>query len=98
MGHNPINNIILYILLFCAIIIITNYQEKYMRTLGNIIWLVFGGLLASIGWFISGILLCITIIGIPFGVQCFKIANLVLWPFKKEVEIGISVQAASSPT
>ena len=38
-----------------------------MKTLGNIIWFLFGGLLSAISWFLSGIIWCITIIGIPFG-------------------------------
>ncbi|NTV91555.1 MAG: YccF domain-containing protein [Clostridiales bacterium] len=59
-----------------------------MNFLGNLIWLVFGGIIASILWFVAGVLLCITVIGAPFGVQCFKIAGFVLWPFGREVEIG----------
>jgi uncharacterized membrane protein YccF (DUF307 family) len=59
-----------------------------MNFIGNIIWLVFGGIIAAVLWLIAGLLLCITIIGIPFGVQCFKIAGFVLWPFGREVEIG----------
>jgi len=59
-----------------------------MSLLGNLIWLVFGGIIAAIGWFASGLILCITIIGIPFGIQCFKISALVLWPFGKQVELG----------
>lgn len=56
-----------------------------MKTIGNIIWIIFGGLFAAIGWCISGVLLCITVIGIPFGMQCFKMASLQLAPFGKEV-------------
>src|SRR5215813_13313241 len=56
-----------------------------MNLLGNLIWLIFGGLLAAIGYFFGGFALCLTIIGIPFGLQCFKIAGLVLWPFGKKV-------------
>ena len=56
-----------------------------MNLFGNIIWLVFGGLLAALGYFIGGIVLCVTIIGIPWGLQCFKLAGLVLWPFGKKV-------------
>lgn len=56
-----------------------------MNLFGNIIWLLFGGLFAAIGYFIGGILLCITIIGIPWGLQCFKLAGLVLWPFGSKV-------------
>lgn len=59
-----------------------------MSLLGNLIWLIFGGVITAIGWAVAGLLLCITIIGIPFGVQCFKISALVLWPFGKNVEIG----------
>lgn len=56
-----------------------------MNFLGNIIWLIFGGLLAALGYIIGGFVLCITIIGIPWGLQCFKLADLVLWPFGKKV-------------
>ncbi|AET67963.1 putative membrane protein [Desulfosporosinus orientis DSM 765] len=59
-----------------------------MNFIGNIIWLIFGGLIACIAWAIAGLILCITIIGIPFGAQCFKIALFVLWPFGKEIELG----------
>jgi len=56
-----------------------------MNLLGNIVWLLFGGLLAALGYLFGGIILCITIIGIPWGMQCFKLAGLVLWPFGKKV-------------
>ncbi|MEX1376617.1 MAG: YccF domain-containing protein [Eubacteriales bacterium] len=59
-----------------------------MKTIGNIIWFLFGGFIAFILWSIAGILVCITIIGIPFGMQCFKVAGYVIWPFKKDVIIG----------
>lgn len=59
-----------------------------MSFIGNLIWLLFGGLMAAIGWFVAGLVLCVTIIGIPFGSQCFKIAGFVLWPFGSRVEIG----------
>lgn len=52
--------------------------------LGNIIWLVFGGLASALGYFFGGLLLCITIIGIPFGLQCFKLGIFTLWPFGQE--------------
>jgi uncharacterized membrane protein YccF (DUF307 family) len=52
---------------------------------GNLIWLIFGGFFAALGYFFGGIFLCITVVGIPWGLQCFKLAGLVLWPFGKEV-------------
>jgi uncharacterized membrane protein YccF (DUF307 family) len=52
-----------------------------MNTIGNLIWLIFGGLLSAVGYVIGGFVLCLTIIGIPFGLQCFKLAAFVLWPF-----------------
>ena len=57
-----------------------------MKTLGNILWLIFTGLETAIGWFVLGIFWCITIIGIPFGTQCFKLASLSLWPFGRKAE------------
>ena len=56
-----------------------------MNFLGNIIWLICGGFLSALGYFIGGLLLCFTIIGIPFGIQCFKIAGLELMPFGRKV-------------
>lgn len=56
-----------------------------MNLFGNLIWLIFGGFLAALGYLFGGIVLCITIIGIPWGLQCFKLAELVLWPFGKKV-------------
>jgi uncharacterized membrane protein YccF (DUF307 family) len=52
-----------------------------MNFLGNLIWLIFGGLVSAIGYCIGGFVLCCTVIGIPFGLQCFKMAGFVLWPF-----------------
>ena len=49
-----------------------------MNVLGNIFWLLLGGLVLGIMWALAGLLCCVTIIGIPFGVQCFKIAGLAL--------------------
>lgn len=56
-----------------------------MGTLGNLIWLIFGGFLVFIEYMVAGFLLCITIIGIPFGIQAFKLAWLALWPFGKTI-------------
>ncbi len=52
-----------------------------MRTLGNLIWLIFGGIITAIEYLIASLLLMITIIGIPFGLQTLKLASLALWPF-----------------
>ncbi len=59
-----------------------------LRFIGNILWLIFGGIIGAIFWTIAGVLVCLTIIGIPFGLQCFKIAGFVLWPFGYYVEVG----------
>ncbi|EGC69908.1 hypothetical protein HMPREF9087_1296 [Enterococcus casseliflavus ATCC 12755] len=56
-----------------------------MNFLGNLIWFIFGGLIGAISWFLAGCLWCITIVGIPIGLQCFKFASLSLAPFGKEI-------------
>jgi uncharacterized membrane protein YccF (DUF307 family) len=56
-----------------------------MNLLGNLIWLIFGGFLAAIGYIVGGFVLCLTIVGIPWGLQCFKLASVVLWPFGKNI-------------
>ena len=56
-----------------------------MKIIGNIIWLVFGGIFIAIEYFISSILLCLTIIGIPFGLQTLKLGILALWPFGSQI-------------
>lgn len=56
-----------------------------MKFIGNLLWFILTGLLSSVAWFLLGIVWCITIIGIPFGKQCFKIAKLTLFPFGREV-------------
>jgi Predicted membrane protein len=56
-----------------------------MKTLGNIIWVIFGGFMIALEYFIAGFLLMITIIGIPFGIQAFKLGVLALWPFGSKV-------------
>jgi uncharacterized membrane protein YccF (DUF307 family) len=52
-----------------------------MKTILNIIWLVLCGLWMCLGYFLAGLLLCITIIGIPFGIAAFRIGIYALWPF-----------------
>ena len=65
-----------------------------MSTLGNVVWLIFGGLLAALGYIIGGLLLCLTIVGIPFGMQSMKIGVATLEPFGKEV---VEAREANSP-
>ena len=59
-----------------------------MGCLGNILWFLFGGLWQGLSWTLAGILWSITIIGIPIGRQCFKLASLAFFPFGKEVQYG----------
>lgn len=56
-----------------------------MKFLGNIIWFIFGGFFGGLGWLLTGVIWCITIIGIPVGLQCFKLAGVSFWPFGKKV-------------
>lgn len=56
-----------------------------MKAIGNIIWLVFAGIWLAIGYLVAGMLNFITIIGIPFGIQAFKLAGYALWPFGRAV-------------
>ena len=57
-----------------------------MRLVGNILWILLGGLLSALGWIVAGLLWCITVIGIPWGKHYFKIAKLALAPFGAVVE------------
>jgi uncharacterized membrane protein YccF (DUF307 family) len=65
-----------------------------MSVLGNIIWLIFGGLLAGLGYIIGGLMLCLTIVGIPFGLQSIKLGVAAFAPFGKEV---VENEYANSP-
>ena len=59
-----------------------------MNFIGNILWVVMGGFLIALYYWIVGLLTCLTIIGIPFGVQLMKIGSFALWPFGHEVQPG----------
>ena len=59
-----------------------------MGCLGNLLWFLCGGLISGLSWCLAGCLWCITIIGIPVGMQCFKFASLSFFPFGKEVVYG----------
>lgn len=56
-----------------------------MKTIGNILWFLFGGIISGLMWWLTGLLWCITIIGIPIGIQCFKLSEMSFFPFGKEV-------------
>ena len=56
-----------------------------MNLLGNLLWLLFGGFFAALGYFFGGIMLCLSVVGIPWGLQCFQLAGLVLVLFGRQV-------------
>ena len=56
-----------------------------MSLIGNIIWLIFGGFIAGVGYIIGGLLLCLTIIGIPFGIKAIEFGFMAMMPFGKDV-------------
>ncbi len=56
-----------------------------MSIIGNIIWIIFGGLFMALEYLVGGVLLCLTIVGIPFGLQVIRIGLFALWPFGGEV-------------
>jgi uncharacterized membrane protein YccF (DUF307 family) len=58
-----------------------------MKLLGNLIWLIFGGIIIAVEYFIGSIILMITIVGIPFGFQTLKMASLSLWPFGRDTRV-----------
>ena len=59
-----------------------------MRFLGNILWVILGGFISSLNWALAGCLWCISVVGIPVGLQCFKFSFLSFLPFGKEVVYG----------
>ena len=67
-----------------------------MTFVGNLIWLICGGLLSAAGWFLGGVFWTLTIVGIPYGRQCFKFARLTLAPFGKEVRPGGGVPSLAA--
>lgn len=61
-----------------------------MNFLANIIWFILGGWYTGLSWLVLGLLWCITIVGMPLGIQCFKFAKLSACPFGKDVQYGTS--------
>lgn len=58
-----------------------------MSVLGNLLWLLLGGLALGLGYVVVGLIFCITVIGIPFGVQLIKIGGFAMWPFGNTPEL-----------
>jgi uncharacterized membrane protein YccF (DUF307 family) len=58
-----------------------------MKILGNLVWLIFGGIIIAVEYFVGSIVLMITIIGIPFGIQTLKMAALAIWPFGRDTRV-----------
>ena len=58
---------------------------KLLKAIKNILWILLGGLWLAVLWGTVGVLLCLTIVGVPFGVQCFKLAKLSFLPFEKKI-------------
>ena len=58
-----------------------------MRLIGNIIWCLTGGWLTALMWLVFGVLCCVTVVGIPFGIQCFKCMRIAFAPFGKKVKL-----------
>jgi len=56
-----------------------------MSLLGNLIWLIFGGFLSGLGYIVGGLLLCITVVGIPFGLQAIKLGGATMTPFGRKI-------------
>lgn len=62
------------------------FEEDIVALIGNILWFIFGGgILSFLGWALCGCLLCITVVGIPFGIAAFRIARFAAFPFGKEL-------------
>ncbi len=61
-----------------------------MSVIGNLIWFLLGGFILGLGWIIAGILWCITIIGIPLGIQCFKIAGVACFLLEEKLHTAVA--------
>ena len=67
-----------------------------MKTLGNILWFISIGLWSGLAYFLVGIVCCLTIVLIPFGKACFRLAKLVFWPFGKTVTTNYEAHPAGN--
>jgi len=70
---------------FGRIVLERTDRDAALSCVGNVVWLLLSGLWLALGHLLTGLLLCVTIIGIPFGIQSFKLAGLALVPFGKTV-------------
>ncbi len=78
-------NLKFYLQFIGYVIQFKEFWRKTMKTIGNILWFLLGGVFWALAEFLAGIIACVTIIGIPLGLQLFKVAGFVLWPFGKKV-------------
>ena len=67
---------------------IENNLSFHLSWYGNLLWFIFGGCISGLSWMLAGCLWCISIIGIPYGIQCFKFASMSFFPFGKEIVYG----------
>ena len=67
-----------------------------MRTLLNIFWLIFGGIFIALGYALAGVICCVLIVTIPFGIASFRMAGYALWPFGRELVRKPEAGAASA--
>ena len=67
-----------------------------MSLIGNILWILCGGFIVSIMYYIAGLIMCVTIIGIPFGLQLFKLGTLALCPFGRDVQLKSNIGVGSA--
>ena len=58
-----------------------------MKFIGNLVWLIFGGIIIAVEYFVGSIVLMVTIIGIPFGIQTLKMGALAIWPFGRDTRV-----------
>ena len=70
---------------FLVKVVYNKIEVLSMSIIGNLIWFIFGGFWQGLAWLGIGVLWCLTIVGIPVGLQCFKLARLACFPFGKEV-------------
>jgi uncharacterized membrane protein YccF (DUF307 family) len=59
-----------------------------MRLIGNLLWLILGGEILGVLWLVAALFCCLTVVGIPLGLQCLKFARLVFWPFGYDIDFS----------